>query len=113
TDITEKRRADAERERLLAEVTGARGRLQELSRRLVRLQEEERRTVARELHDEVGQILTGLKLMLETGERVGTAVDLAQLSAVVGQLLERVHDLSLDLRPPMLDDLGLVPTLLW
>jgi signal transduction histidine kinase len=40
-------------------------------------------------------------------------VDLAQIQDLVGQLLERVKDMSLNLRPPMLDDLGLVPTLLW
>jgi PAS domain S-box-containing protein len=112
-DMTEAKRAERERERLLAEVTTARERLQVLSRRLVSLQEEERRTIARELHDEVGQILTGLKLMLETSERPGATVDVGQLKEVTGQLLERVQDLSLNLRPPMLDDLGLVPTLLW
>jgi signal transduction histidine kinase len=112
-DITEQKRAEVERERLLAEVSSARGRLEILSRRLVLLQEEERRTISRELHDEVGQILTGLKLMIETGERAGTAMDPRPLKEGVAQLLERVHDLSLNLRPPMLDDLGLVPTLLW
>jgi signal transduction histidine kinase len=91
----------------------ARWRLGELSRRLVKVQEDERRTIARELHDEVGQILTGLKLMLEAGSRPGATLDLALLRDLSGQLLERVRDLSLDLRPPMLDDLGLVPTLLW
>lgn len=88
-------------------------RLAALSRRLVQVQEEERRTIARELHDEAGQILTGLKLMLEASERSGAGVDLAQMKDLAGQLVERVRDLTLDLRPPMLDDLGLVPTLLW
>jgi two-component system sensor histidine kinase UhpB len=112
-DITEARRAEAERERLLAEVSSARQRLETLSRRLVTVQEEERRTIARELHDEVGQILAGLRLMMETSSRPGAVVDLAALEEVAARLLERVKDLSLDLRPPMLDDLGLVPTLLW
>ncbi len=112
-DVTERRRADEERELLLAEVSSAHGRLEDLSRRLVHLQEEERRTIARELHDEVGQILTGLKLMIETGERRDETMDTRPLKEAVTLLLERVHDLSLNLRPPMLDDLGLVPTLLW
>ncbi|HVT57134.1 MAG TPA: GAF domain-containing protein [Thermoanaerobaculia bacterium] len=102
-----------ERKRLLHEVTASHARLEDLSRRHVRLQEEERRTMARELHDEVGQLLTGLKFMLETSARPGAAVDKEQLRQLAGQLLERVRDLALNLRPPMLDDLGLVPTLLW
>ena len=112
-DVTDRKRADAERERLLDEVTTARGRLEVLSRRLVRLQEEERRTISRELHDEVGQILTGLKLTIETAARPGSAVDLPRLQSLTEQLLARVKGLSLGLRPPMLDDLGLVATLLW
>jgi PAS domain S-box-containing protein len=112
-DITERKRSDEERDRLHAEVSSAHAQLEGLSRRLVHLQEEERRTISRELHDEVGQILTGLKLMIETGERRGATMDPRPLKESVGQLIERVHDLSLNLRPPMLDDLGLVPTLLW
>jgi signal transduction histidine kinase len=112
-DITERKRNDEERDRLHAEVSSAHAQLEGLSRRLVHLQEEERRTIARELHDEVGQILTGLKLMIETGERPGATMDPRPLKECVGQLIERVQDLSLNLRPPMLDDLGLVPTLLW
>ncbi len=125
-DVTERRRTEDERERrarqlageaaenarLLAEVTAARQRLETLSRRLVDLQEQERHAIARELHDEVGQILTGLNLMLETRRR-GAEIDLAAVKDLVGQLQERVRDLSLDLRPPMLDDLGLVAALLW
>jgi len=112
-DITDTKRAEVERERLLDDLTVSRERLETLSRRLVILQEEERRTIARELHDEVGQILTGLRLMLETSARSGATPNLGHLLDVAGQLLQRVKDLSLNLRPPMLDDLGLVPTLLW
>ena len=118
-DVTERKRTEEERERraresarLLEEVTAARQRLETLSRRLVDLQEQERHSIARELHDEVGQILTGLNLMLETTRR-GADLDLAAVKDLVGQLQERVRDLSLNLRPPMLDDLGLVATLLW
>jgi PAS domain S-box-containing protein len=102
-----------ENSRLLEEVRAGQARLEALSRRLVGLQEEERRTIARDLHDQAGQILVGLKFALETVERRGAISDLTQLKDVAIQLLERVTDLSLNLRPPMLDDLGLIPTLLW
>ena len=82
---------------------------------LVEVQEGERRRIARELHDEVGQTLTSLNFMLQSArERPGEhtrALDEARV--LVGELLERVRNLSLELRPSMLDDLGLLPTLLW
>jgi PAS domain S-box-containing protein len=90
--------------------------LQDLSRRLVALQEAERRHLARELHDEIGQMLTGLNLLLETGSAFSHAALVARLreaQAVVTDLTARVRTLSLDLRPSMLDDLGLLPALLW
>ncbi len=91
-------------------------RMQSLSQRLVKIQEAERREIARELHDEIGQALTGLKLVLGMSARelpaeVASSLDEAQ-SIVMG-LMEQVRQISLDLRPAMLDDLGLVPTLLW
>ena len=102
-----------ENARLLEEVRRAHEQMRALSRRLVHLQEEERRTIARELHDEVAQILTSLKFLMEAGERTATAVARAQVNDMTRQLLDRLRDMTLDLRPPMLDDLGLVPTLLW
>jgi len=77
--------------------------------RVISAQEDERRHLARELHDEVGQLLTGLKLMLETGEPEACA----SAVTVVNHLLVQVRDISMSLRPAMLDDLGLVPALLW
>jgi signal transduction histidine kinase len=105
-----------ENARLFEEVWAGRERLQALSRRLVEVQEAERRHIARELHDEVGQVLTGLKLSLEMSthlpdEAVKASLDEAQ--ALVNELMVEVRDLSLDLRPAMLDDLGLLPALLW
>ncbi len=102
--------------RLFEEVRAGRERLQTLSRRLVEVQEMERRHIARELHDEIGQALTGLKFTLERSARL--APDAAQSSlseaqALVNMLMGRVRELSLDLRPAMLDDLGLLPALLW
>jgi PAS domain S-box-containing protein len=91
-------------------------RLQILSRRLMQVQETERRYIARELHDEIGQTLTGLKLSLAMisrlpADQVKTA--LGEVQTLVNDLMTRVRNLSLDLRPAMLDDLGLLPTLLW
>lgn len=102
--------------RLFEQVRLGRKRLQTLSRRLVEVQEAERRDIARELHDEIGQLLTGLKLLLEMGSRgKADAVEAHMMEAqgLVNDLMERVRDLSLNLRPAMLDDLGLVSTLLW
>jgi signal transduction histidine kinase len=74
----------------------------------VLLEESERRHLARELHDEIGQSLTALKVRLEMMQPQGKeALELAQ------ELMARVSSLSLDLRPAMLDDLGLLPALLW
>ena len=104
-DVTERKRVVDEIERRSIE-------LQSLSRRLVEVQEQERGQIARELHDEVGQILTGLKLTLSAARRLpdaarDTQLDQAQL--LVNELIGHVRDLSLDLRPAMLDDLGLLP----
>jgi PAS domain S-box-containing protein len=92
-----------------------RRRLQAHTRMVVEAQEIERRHIARELHDEVGQSLTGLKLALEGHERLSAeqvADRLSRAHALAAELLQRVHDLSLDLRPAVLDDLGLRPALL-
>ena len=90
--------------------------LKTLSRRLMEVQELERRNIALELHDEIGQVLTGLKLTLEISTKLPAAElgdSLAQARGLVNELMARVRKLSLDLRPAMLDDLGLLPTLLW
>jgi PAS domain S-box-containing protein len=102
--------------RLYKQMSAGRERLAALSRRLVEVQERERRRVARELHDEIGQLLTGLRLVLGMSKPSPAGmVDerIAEAQNMVSELLERVRELSLDLRPAMLDDLGLLPTLLW
>ncbi len=83
----------------------------------MQVQEEERSRLARDLHDEVGQLLTALKIDLqdiqhgEVGEaRFGSLTDSLEL---VDRLLTQVRSLALDLRPSLLDDLGLVPALRW
>ncbi len=91
--------------------------LQTLSRRLVDAQETERRHIARELHDEIGQGLTVAQLNLQTVLQLSAAGPLAWRLAeslnAVERVLEQVHDISLNLRPSMLDDLGLEPALRW
>jgi PAS domain S-box-containing protein len=91
-------------------------RLQVLSRRVVEVQEEERRHLARELHDEIGQTLTAIGINLQSiGRSCGAAVlpRLEECIGVVNGAIQQVRRLSLDLRPPMLDDLGLVAALRW
>jgi PAS domain S-box-containing protein len=105
-----------ENAQLFEAVSQGRERLQILSQRLVEVQESERRYIARELHDEIGQALTGLKLVLDMaarspGEDIGDS--LREALALVDGLMTQVRNLSLDLRPTMLDDLGLLPALLW
>jgi signal transduction histidine kinase len=92
-----------------------RERLQVLSRRLVDMKEAERGKLARELYDKVGQLLTGLKLSLEYSgqQQLVAQTKIPDAIAIVTQLMEQIHTLSLQLRPPMLDTLGLIPTLQW
>jgi signal transduction histidine kinase len=101
---------------LFEQVHAGRTRLQALSGRLVEVQEAERRQIARELHDEIGQELTGLKFLLEMAEHsvhIGQGAKLHEAHMLVANLMARVRELSLNLRPPMLDDLGLLPALIW
>jgi PAS domain S-box-containing protein len=90
--------------------------LQVLSRRLVEVQETERRNIARELHDEIGQSLTVMQLNLQAmlqSPGTGDQPRLNETLKVVERVLEQVQDISLDLRPSMLDDLGLESALRW
>ena len=103
-DITERKKAEQQIEHF-AEL------FQALSHRLLEVQEEERRHLARELHDEIGQALTAAKLNLKIiapevpPAAAGRLEDSIQ---ILDRLLQQVRQLSLDLRPPLLDELGLV-----
>ena len=91
--------------------------LQVLSHRLVEVQESERRQIARELHDEIGQNLTAANLSLQAALQCPDAPALQRRLkeglGAVAHVMEQVHDLSLNLRPSMLDDLGLESALRW
>ena len=100
------------RDELARRVAIATTELRTLSRQLIGVQEEERRNLARELHDEIGQALTALQLQLSAARRT-PARKLAEAEAIVHELTGRVSALSMDLRPAALDTLGLIPALLW
>lgn len=91
--------------------------LQMFSRQLIEAQEDERRRIARELHDQIGQILTAVKMNLHAvqqfcqGSEAGSYVK--DNIEAVDAALRLVRDLSVDLRPPILDDLGLTTALRW
>jgi signal transduction histidine kinase len=86
-----------------------------LLEQVISAQEEERKRVARELHDEAGQALTslmlGLKHLQEIARDEGSRTRAAELRGVASDTLDLMHDLSLELRPSSLDDLGLVAAL--
>lgn len=96
------------RTRYVEKVVANREQLRALSNRLVDIAEQERRAIARELHDEVGQNLTSLKLALDL-ETTAPVHDPAKQMVV--QLIEQVRTMSLQFRPSVLDDLGVRPAL--
>lgn len=113
-DITDRKRSEQERERLLEQVRRDQERLRALSRHLLNVQETERRAIARELHDELGQLLTALKTTLQTARQREPATSGMALDEGIGladRMLDRVRTLSLNLRPPLLDELGLGPVI--
>ena len=110
-------RLQRELERRLEENTQAKADLQQLSGRLLRAQEDERRALARELHDEVAQSLSAILMEAgnaECAERHGELdLHLAAIRSLAERTANEVRDLALLLRPSMLDDFGLVPALNW
>ena len=106
-DITTQKEFDAERESLIR-------RLQTLSSRLIEIQEAERRSLALELHDEIGQLLNSAKISLDLATQLpGPAVagQIERARAILSESIQKVREMTLDLRPAQLDDLGLVPAL--
>ena len=91
--------------------------LQMFSRQLIEAQEDERRRISRELHDQIGQILTAVKMNLYSVQQVCQASEAGSYVKdnieAVDEALRLVRDLSVELRPSVLDDLGLVSALRW
>ena len=91
--------------------------LQTYSRRLLEAQEIERQKISRELHDEIGQVLTAIRLNLqavqETCETDACLPRIVESISVIDEALNQVRELSLELRPSLLDELGLVAALRW
>jgi len=120
TSILEKRnrellRLHEQREQARLELSQAYERLRSLTRKLEMAKEDERRHIARELHDEMGPSLTAVIINMQlladnpdaeqTARRIDDTIDLAD------RMIERIRDLSLDLRPPLIEELGLVSAL--
>jgi signal transduction histidine kinase len=100
------------------EVEEARRELRKLSDRLVTAQEEERRNLSRELHDEIGQLISAM--LVDLGRLEAAPPDCAELRERLGSIrrtaetcVGMVRNMALLLRPSMLDDLGLIPALRW
>ncbi len=85
--------------------------LRALSARLLNIQESERRVIAQELHDQIGQMLTGLRFQLEAGQTNGA--NLGEALQSTDDILRYVRNLTQQLRPRILDDFGLKSALEW
>ncbi len=112
--------SQVERSRLFDAINQQREQLRALNQKLTQAQEAERQQLARELHDELGQALTAITINLTTvaqelpsGCAPGLSDRLQEAIALANQTLEQVRELSFNLRPAMLDDLGLGPALSW
>lgn len=93
--------------------------LQALSQQVINAQEEERKKIAGELHDEIGQLLTAMKINIDSLEKElpptlpSTKERIDDLRSILSQSLEYVRNMTQELRPTILDDFGLVPALNW
>lgn len=111
-DITDRRRA-------ADELARSRRRLRDLARREHDVREQERKLVAREIHDELGQALTALRLDLSwlmrrlPAKPAGLVAKAQAMVGVVDQTIDAVRRIATQLRPPILDDLGLVAAIEW
>jgi PAS domain S-box-containing protein len=106
-DVTEHKQAEQE-------LANYASRLQTLSHRLVEVQEEERHRLARELHDEIGQLLTSVRFALDEGARGPATLIQGKLNearALIEEAMTRVRELAFELRPALLDHFGLLSAL--
>jgi signal transduction histidine kinase len=108
---------EGEVQRRLTESVHSQASLQELSARLVRAQEEERRALSRELHDEVAQAFSAVLMeaenLLDLDPAPAVRAHLDSIRGVAGKGMHEIRNMALLLRPSMLDDFGLLPALEW
>jgi signal transduction histidine kinase len=111
------RRSEKHYHKLFHEAKLMQENLRNLSNKILRTQEEERKCISRELHDEVGQSLTAISVMIATLRDYGTggsnnhAQKIVATQTLLQETMETVHRFARDLRPSMLDELGLLPAL--
>jgi signal transduction histidine kinase len=112
-------RLEQERRERYVDLARSRHELEGLSRRLVEAQEAERRSISRELHDEVGQTLGALLVyvgqltnLVPPGDKILQG-QIERIKSAAETAVKSIRDMALLLRPPMLDDLGLIPALEW
>lgn len=109
-DLTE---AECMRDRLAAGNTE----LQAMTKRLFSLQEDERRTLSRELHDDIGQVITAMKLSTQSlrheSREERRLAGIGEISDMADHAIGKLRDLAMMLRPPQLDSLGLEAALRW
>ncbi len=115
TDVSERRQAEEELNR-------SREQLRNLSRHLQLIREEESKRISREIHDELGQALTALKMDIswlsaripeDSADRKAIIEKMRSMSSLIDGTIQIVQKVSAELRPGMLDDLGLVPAIEW
>jgi PAS domain S-box-containing protein len=103
----------------ITDLKRAEERIRALSSRLIRIQDDERRRISRELHDSLGQYLTSVKINVELIKRECTGIDethralLAESSETLERCVQEVRSVSYVLHPPLLDELGLLAALRW
>lgn len=116
-DISERKAAEELHEKLFNKLIEAQNVMKNLSRQLILVQEQERRNIARELHDEIGQTLTAIKIDILNAMKfipsLNAQEQLKDSIQMVEETLNNVREMSLKLRPSILDDLGLIPAVRW
>lgn len=116
-DITSQKRIEKERKNHLVKIKSTEKRLRYLSRYLLSVQERERSYISREIHDEIGQVLTAIKIEMQTTLKlVHSKKIMAHLTEginLVDYTINRARDMSMNLRPSIIDDLGLIPAIRW
>jgi PAS domain S-box-containing protein len=115
TDISLRKKTEEDlrvhKEHLMDMIRQRTGQLSELARRLVEVQEKERSTIAKELHDEVGQLLTYAGLLIDKEARKPQPETMAEAKSVIQDAVSRLRNLSATLSPPLLNNAGILEAL--